>query len=856
MVKLTIDGKPVEVPEGTTILEAARKAGIYIPTLCYLEKIEPIGSCRICVVEVEGLRNPVTSCNTPVRDGIVVTTQSERLTALRKEALQFLLIDHPLDCPVCDKAGECRLQDLVFELDVVNQPFSVEPVEQKIDYSSPLIERYSSRCIRCMRCVNVCWEVQGFGAYRLSGSGYETLIDTLNGEPLNCDFCGQCIQACPVGALINKLFKYRARAWELTKIPSVCPYCGRGCQLELHVKEGRLYRVLSSDEDTINNGNLCSRGFFGYGFVHSEARLKGPKIRANGELKDASWKEALDFAANKLKEVIQAKGPGAVAGIGSARATNEDNYVFQKFMRLAVGTNNIFCASIEGHDLVMGLMEKALGRCGSTAEISELKDKNVILVVGSDLAVEMPTASLPVIHAARDHGARLVVINPVRTKLDDFSTRSLRCAPGTEAAVLLAMMKIMAERKLHDEKAMKRIEGYGDLAKRLSELPLAELLDRAGVVKEDIESAVAELVSDGEKAVVLGKFAIQGPEAEKAIAAAIDMALLLGAEQDLLATVTRCNAQGALEMGVAPAKLPGFVDIGTAAAGFGKKWGKEIPDHGGLEPDAILEGIEAGRISALYVMGADPASAFARSSAWREALSKLDLLIVQDPFLTATAERAHVVFPACTFAEKEGTFINAEHRLQKLSKALPKYGMSRPDWAIVAQMSGRLGHEMAYAKAEEIFRELAELVPWCSGLDYNAIGTRGIKVGFGDEKKRAFLPVEEAVGMGEAPEGRPFVLIAGSALHHNGTLSTRAEGPLTIIPEGYAEINPDDASERSINNGDAVVLRNDLGEAVVKAKLTSRVPRGVLFAPPHFAESGVAGLLDRGIMTFADIEKK
>jgi len=493
MIRATIDGKQVIVPEETTILKAARQVGIHIPTLCYSEKLGPMVACRLCLVEVEGAEKAVTACNTPVVDGMVVTTQSENLKRLRKEAIQFLLIDHPLQCPVCDAAGECELQNLAYELGVTEKTYTLEAMKPKIEYDWPLIEYHSDRCVRCVRCINICWEVQGFGAYRLVGQGYETYVDTLDGEPLNCDFCGQCVQACPVGALIPKPSKLKARSWELTRIPTVCPHCGRGCSVELHVKDGRLFRVMSPDMETINEGNLCSRGFFGYEFVNSPERLATPLIRKSGELTSATWDEALDYVAQRLVQIVDEKGADAVAGLASPRATNEDNYLFQKFLRVAVGTPNVDSIAATGYRQAIRAMGDATGVQGAVGTLDALGRADSILVVGCDLAKEMPVASLPVIRAARDRGARLVIANPVGTKLDKFSTSRLRYRPGSEAALLCGMMKAILDDGLYDRSIVDgSLENEAELRSSLEKLSWDEVENLTGIPADSIRDAALD----------------------------------------------------------------------------------------------------------------------------------------------------------------------------------------------------------------------------------------------------------------------------------------------------------------------------------------------------------------------------
>jgi predicted molibdopterin-dependent oxidoreductase YjgC len=345
MVTLTIDGKEVTVPQGTTILEAAKSVDIRIPTLCYHERLNPIGSCRMCVVEIEGFAHPMAACTTPVDDGIEVTTNSDRLTRIRQDSLKLILVNHPLDCPICDKGGECLLQDLVYEHGIDKVEYSAAKVDRDSLYATPLIRYWPDRCIMCLRCVAACQEIKGIGAISIVGDGYGAQVVAV--DPEKCQSCGECLQVCPTGALTADLSRYKGRTWLVERVPTTCTYCGCGCQLELNVQNNRIIAVTTKDGVGVNQGSLCVKGRFGYEFVNSEERLTTPMIKKNGEFQEASWGEALTLVAEKFTAIKAEHGPGAIGGLTSARCSNEENYLFQKFMRAAIGTNNVdHCARL------------------------------------------------------------------------------------------------------------------------------------------------------------------------------------------------------------------------------------------------------------------------------------------------------------------------------------------------------------------------------------------------------------------------------------------------------------------------------------------------------------------------------
>ncbi len=345
MVTLTIDGKEVTVPQGTTILEAAKSVDIRIPTLCYHERLNPIGSCRMCVVEIDGFAHPMAACTTPVDDGIEVTTISDRLTRIRQDSLKLILVNHPLDCPICDKGGECLLQDLVYEYGIDKVEYTAAKVDRDSLYATPLIRYWPDRCIMCLRCVAACQEIKGIGAISIVGDGYGAQVVAV--DPEKCQSCGECLQVCPTGALTADLSRYKGRTWLIEKVPTTCTYCGCGCQLELNVQNNRVIAVTTQDGVGVNQGSLCVKGRFGYEFINSDERLTTPMIKKNGEFQEASWDEALSLVTEKFSAIKAEHGPGAIGGLTSARCSNEENYLFQKFMRAAIGTNNVdHCARL------------------------------------------------------------------------------------------------------------------------------------------------------------------------------------------------------------------------------------------------------------------------------------------------------------------------------------------------------------------------------------------------------------------------------------------------------------------------------------------------------------------------------
>lgn len=827
MVSLTIDGKTATVAEGSTILDAASSVGITIPTLCWLEKVSPTGACRICAVEIEGIDRPITACNTPVKEGINVTTQSENLAAIRRKVTELLLVNHPLDCPVCDAAGECDLQDTCYNLDVAKQEYSALLERRKIRYDWPLIESDPNRCILCEKCVKVDHEIVGADAIAVTNRGEATVIETEDGKQLKCEFCGNCVAVCPTGTLISKPFKFKGRPWTYATVQSVCAFCSAGCQIEYHCKDNKVDRV-TSDDRTYNSGNLCINGRFGYSYLNSPERLKGPMLKAHDRQLLTDWEKAMSAAVRKLQEIMKANGPEAVAGICSPRVTNEETYLFQKLLGTVVGTGNIASEASLGYGVAAEVLQKTLGLAGASATIDKIDNAGAVFVIGTDLNAEATNIEYRVIKAATKNDAKLVLANMRPVKLKKFANNHLQYLPGNELPLLAGLMKVILEEGLEETGA----PNIAELKQSLAASSVADLAAAAGVAEADLRNAARLIGGKKSVAILFGGDMTKSVGAAEKVGALVNLALLtgcLGKETGGLYPIDeKNNAQGLLDMGL-------------AAGGKGKS------------VEQIVEGIEKGSIKALYVLASDPAVSFPNSTRVRNALAKLELLIVQDIFPSETAKMADVVFAGSAAAEKEGTFTTIDNRVQCLSKAVKAPGDARTDLEILADMATQLSGEKQSAAAADVLAEIRSVAPaysaQCGSMD-------GRCTGFVKKSEIKVNPAPLSLAAAAtAASSHPFTLLAGPILYHSGTTTAWSENNLSVAPAGYVEISAGDAARLGIGDGSSVKVTSSLGSIAAPARVNDRLQAGLVFVPTHFRSLNVNALLEQGNMARVTVEK-
>jgi formate dehydrogenase alpha subunit len=877
MINLVIDNKPVSVPEGTTILKAAKQCQVKIPYLCEYRLLKPFGACRMCLVQVKGNPRLLTACTTPVTEGMEVITDSAEIYKARRFVVELLLSDHDCRCITCEKDGNCKLQRLAYEYGIEESRFQGETRGYATDRDNAFLEYEHSKCILCGRCVRVCDEVQAVGAVDFSQRGFRAKISPAFDKPLDCVFCGSCFHACPTGAINSKLARFQGRTADLKQTESVCPFCGCGCNLIMHSKDQKVVRVTPKKDTIVNDGSLCVKGSFGYDFVNHEERLTKPLIKEKGKFREASWEEALSLVAKRLGDIKAKHGADSIGGLSSAKCTNEENYVFQKFMRVCIGTNNVdHCARLCHASTVAGLAA-TFGSGAMTNSIAEVENADVIFAIGSNTTETHPIIGIRVLKAVREKGATLLVADPRKIRLTQYSSLWMRQKPGTDVALINGMMHVIIKEGLEDKKFIaERTEGYEELKKTVQEYPPAKVAQITGIPEQDIIQA-ARIYATADKASILYSMGITqhitGTDNVKSMANLAMLTGNVGRESTGVNPLRgQNNVQGACDLGALPNVYPGYQKVVDPAvrAKFEKAWGVKLSDKAGLTVVEMIKAAAAGQIKAMYIMGENPMVSDPDINKVKKALTKLDFLVVQDIFPSETAQLADVVLPAASFVEHEGTYTNTERRVQRLYKAIDAPGEARVDWEIVCDVSRRLGFAMSYDSAAQIMDEIATVSPIYGGMSYERLEGEGLQWPCPDKTHPGtkFLHKDKfSRGLGKfsaiqfrepaewPDEDYPFILTTGRLLFHfhTGTMTRRAKAINEHVPEGRVEISLEDAQKLGIRDGEKVKVSSRRGEIEIKAQVGDRVGPGVVFIPFHFAEAAANRLTNSELDPIAKI---
>jgi predicted molibdopterin-dependent oxidoreductase YjgC len=923
---ITIDGKQLDFAAGETVMECALAHHIDIPRLCYHPELRPSGGCRLCLVEIEGRPSPAPSCGLACQEGLVIHTQSDALHAMRRDIIDLFVSEHPLNCVTCDKNGACDLQRYAYQFGVSATSFDFEVARTQYQDDNPFFIRDHQYCILCGKCVRVCDEVVGVNAIDYAGRGFDSHIATPFDEiMLNsaCVFCGSCVQVCPTAALLPKSRLGQGREWEFERKRTICGYCGVGCSIEFVLKDQQIVYAQGYPGAPVNGEFLCVKGRSGWDYISSTDRLSQPLLRrdvayelgltdtpwtlpATSPLKlrkadyftPVSWEIAIDLVATRLAQVITTNGADAVAGLASARCTNEENYLFQKFMRAGVGTNNVdHCARLCHASTVTGL-GMAFGSGAMTNDIHGMRNSDCILITGSNTAESHPVISYEVVRAVKA-GVSLIIIDPRRVPLVDHATLWLQPTPGTDVYVFLAMMHVILREGWQDKQFIaQRTEGFADFALSVEAITpevaalhsgvpadkielaarLYALGERNGGQKSEVGSRVSNPQSPisnpqflrGASSILYAMGITQRSNGTELVLCLANLAMLSGQVGKPASGVNplrgQANVQGACDVAALPNVLPGYQPVTDAGKRqtVARAWGlDELPAELGLTVVEMTHATLAGKLQAMVVMGENPMLSDPNLAHVEEALRSLEFLVVQDIFLSETAMLAHVVLPAAASLEKDGTVTNTERRVQMLQPVVAAPGAALPDWQIISMLAEKLDEKLGrinspvrwrFASTAQIMEELAQVTPIYGGMRHNRLAGAGLvwpcptidhpgtpilhTAGF--SRGLGKFHAVDAQAPAELPDADyPLTLSTGRILYHyhTGTMTRRSEGLDWREPRGYAEINAVDALAANIRDGGPMVIRSRRGQVRTQARVSQRVQPGVVFLSFHWKEA-------------------
>ncbi|HMN29559.1 MAG TPA: NADH-quinone oxidoreductase subunit NuoG, partial [Caldilineaceae bacterium] len=834
LVNLKIDDRPVSVPKGTLVVDAAAALDIEIPVFCSHPKLDPVACCRMCLVEISGPRGMMlqTACSVPVAEGMEVKTETANVKATQEATLAFILLNHPLDCPICDKGGECPLQDQTMRYGPgISQ--LVEPKRHKNKHymTSDTIVLDQERCVICGRCIRYLEEWEDKPQLGLFERGGETLIDIQHGKPVDAKTGGNIIDICPVGALTNRVARFAYRPWEIERTPSIDPHFSTGDNIRIDTRTHKLRRIVGRENMAVNDQWIADKTRFAYEWVNSEERLTTPLVRKNGVLTPVAWGEALKVVAEQFKRIKQASGADAIGGIGSTKLSNEANYLFQRFFRQLVGTNNIdhrdggdVAALPTGLPAIADLMKPQYGPDPKV---------DLIVLVGVDPSEELPILAVHLKRAVRRGKAKLIIAHPRQIELTRYRGPYLAYRPGSEVTLLNGLTRYAAAVKGDEQ---------GEVAQLTAAASDEKLTELCGVDPATVKQA-AELLAQSTKALIIyGPQTGRGKAGQQTLNALTNLALLTGHHDRLAYVGLDANSQGCRDMGVLPNRLPGHagVDDETARGRLQQLWGGSLPTAPGKSYKEMLDAA-GGAIKALYIMGANPAS---ERPGWAANLDKLDFLVVQELFLTETAKLADVVLPAVSWAEANGTFTNCERRVQRAPKAFSNpRSKAAPDWMILDHLATHLGVNWPYANEKGITAEISKAVPIYEGLTWEALGDQGLQwdaaaVRQTPAYRKAEQPALPAVAEGE------LVLITGPVTYDGGTMFYQGEVmPKLAFPTAVV-LNPADALRLQTDEGAPVTVRSAYGALQLAVKLDAQVRPGSAWIPEGLPGAPVGALLN------------
>lgn len=889
MIHLKINGIPVEVEKGTTVLAAAKKIGVKIPTLCYLENVLPDGSCRICVVEItaNGRTWVDTACTAQCGEGWEVDTMSAKVIDSRRKTLDLLLSEHLVNCFSCEANGDCKLQDLCVEYGLEKTSYSAPRKLKPIDDSNKFFTYDPNKCILCHRCVNTCNEIVGRGAIDTMNRGFTSVI----GAPFDdnwltstCESCGNCVQACPTGALsMKRRKKYRSFQVE-KKVLTTCPHCATGCQYYVLVKDGKVVDTEAANGPS-NKGLLCVKGRSGsFDFAQSSDRLKYPLIKnkETGEFERATWDEALDLVASKFMELKKKYGPDALAGFACSRSPNEDVYMVQKMVRTCFGTNNTDNCARVCHSASVAGLAMTLGSGAMTNPIEDITQKaDVIMLVGSNPEEAHPVVGMQIRQAVK-RGCKLIVVDPRDIGLAKKADIHLKLKPGTNVAFANGMMNVIIEEGLQDDKFIaERTEGYEEIREIVKKYTPEVVAEICHIDADDLRAA-ARMYAKADKAPIIYCLGVtEHSTGTEGVMSMSNMALLVGKLGREGCGVNplrgQNNVQGACDMGASPTDFPGYQKIAKPGVveKFEEAWGVPLNHNVGTHATDVFPKAITGEIKGLYIYGEDPVVTDPDTTHIIKALKSLDFFVIQELFMTETAKYADVILPGCSYLEKEGTFTNTERRVQRVRKAIDPPGEARLDTDIIIDLMKRMGYPQKHMTSAEIMDEIASVTPSFGGisharLDSEEVGGRGLQwpcptkdhpgtyimhVGKFARGLGWFYPAEY-VPSAELPDGDyPIILMTGRILYHYTTRAMTGRTPELMEIEGksFIEMNIVDADKLGIADGDRVRVSSRRGSIETTARVGTKTSPGESWMPFHFPDGNANWLTNAALDKYARI---
>lgn len=864
-----INNIPFTFNDGETILNFVRRIKEKrdaIPTLCDAPNLEPFGSCRVCSVEVsmtqDGPTRTVASCHTPVANGQFIFTDSQSIQKLRKNIIELVLTDHPMDCLTCEVNGNCELQDVAAQVGIrkIRYPNGKNHLDRTKDLSHPYMTSDFSKCINCYRCVRACDEVQGQFVLNMSGRGFDNHIIKSSNQTFfesDCVSCGACAQACPTSA-ISDVFQSKSNQAD-EKIQTTCTYCGVGCNLEVSVKNGEILSIQAPYDAAVNQGHTCLKGRYAFKFYNHQDRLRTPLIKKNGEFVAATWDEAYDFIVEKLNSIKSQFGPDAIAGISSARTPNEENYLMQKFIRAVIGTNNIDCCARVCHSPTALGMQRAFGTGAATNSIDDLDYTDCILLIGANSTDAHPVTGAKIKQKFMK-GVTSIVIDPRKTELAKYATYFLQLKPGTNVALFNMMLYYIISENLVDQSFVDtRTEGYVDFKNQILALDMDELSKITGVDKNLVKNASIAYAKANAAMEFHGLGVTEHSQGTFAIQLIADMVMLTGNVGKKGAGMNplrgQNNVQGAADMGAQPHQGAGYLDVTNLEINqrYNTFYGATVPTKIGYKIPEMFDAAINGKLKAMWIIGEDVVQTDPNTQKVIKALSNLDLLIMSEIFMTETCKYATVILPSSSFLEKEGTFTNGERRIQRVNKVVEPLIGTKPDGVQVIDVMNRMGYDQKPYSGETMLEEISQIVPFFAGVKWDRLGTNGLQWPVkpnGDDTKLlhtveftrgkgsfAFYPFEASNELNNYSKDYPYIITTNRELeHYNCGTMTRRTGNVEILTEDVLMINPIDAAKELINDGDFVCVESPRGKVDIKAKITDEVLPGILSSTFHFPE--------------------